>query len=330
MHAQAALLSASLSLVALPCAVTPALAQDPAAAFPSKPLTLVMPYTPGSTSDRMARVFQEGLTQELKQSVLIDYKPGASGVIANSFVVKTGADGHSFVYTAATSAILPAFKSDLPYDILKDMSAISLAVKDTYVLVVPATFPPNTWEEYVAYAKANPGKINWSTVGAGGGLHLSGEWLAKVMDAKLTFVHYKGSAIAETDLLAGRIQSSPKGLASALPIIKAGKVKPIVVLTAERTPLLPGIRTVAELAAPDYEYPGWYGLLGSAATPPAITAKLSAALARALKAPKLNAFWESIGAVPVGSTPEEFKRLLVKEVNHWKKFVAENNIKGED
>ena len=306
-----------------------AVAQD-ASSFPSRPMTLVMPYLPGSTSDRLARVFQEGLTQELKQTVLIDYKPGASGIIANSHVIKTGADGHTFSFTASTSAILPAFKKDLPYDILKDMSAVSLMIKDTYVLVVPPTLPANTYEEYVAYARANPGAINWSTVGAGGGLHLSGEWLSKAIGARFTFVHYKGSATAEVDLLAGRIQSSPKGLASALPIIRSGKVKVIAILTAERTALLPGVRTIAEMGVPDYDYPGWIGILGSGATPPAIVAKLSAALGRAVKLPKAMQLWETVGVNPVGSTPEEFRQALAKEVAHWKKFVADNNIKAED
>ncbi len=304
-------------------------AQD-AANFPSKPLTLVMPYLPGSTSDRLARVFQDGLTQELKQTVLVDYKPGASGMIANSYVIKSGADGHVFSFTAATAAILPAFKKDMPYDLLKDMSPVSLMLKDTYVLVVPPSLPVNTYEEYVAYARANPGAINWSTVGAGGALHLSGEWLAKAIGAKFTFVHYKGSATAEVDLLAGRIQSSPKGLASALPIIRSGKVKAIAVLTADRTALLPGLRTVAEMGVPGFEHPGWIAILGSGATPPAIVAKLSAALGRAVKLPKAMQLWESVAVNPVGSTPEEFRQVLTREMAHWKKFVDENNIKAED
>jgi tripartite-type tricarboxylate transporter receptor subunit TctC len=275
-------------------------------------------------------VFKDGLSQEFKQPMILDYKPGGSGVIGNQYVIRNGGDGHTVAFAAATIAILPAFNKDIPYDLLKDMAPVSLMIRDVYVMVVPADFPANTFEEYIAYAKANPGKINWGTVGAGGALHLGGEWLAHAMGVKFTFVHYKGSSQAEIDLMAGRIQAVPKGMISAIPLVKSGKAKVLAILQSQRASALPGIRTVAEMGAPDYEYPSWIGIIGAGATPPAIVNKLSAALARGVKSPKSMQTWDQLGVNPVGSTPDEFRRILARETEHWKKFVTENNIRGED
>lgn len=318
------LLAATIVLLSMP-----SMAQDPAANYPSKPITLIIPYLPGSTSERLSHVFKDGLSQEFKQPMILDYKPGASGIIGNQHVIRNGADGHTVAFAAATVAILPAFNKDIPYDLLKDMSPVSLMIRDVYVLIVPADFPAATFEEYIAYARANPGKINWGTVGAGGALHLGGEWLAHAMGVKFTMVHYKGSSTAEIDLMAGRIQGTPKGMASAIPLIKSGKTRVLAILQSQRTPVLPGVRSVAEMGAPDYEYPSWIGILGAGTAPPAVISKLSAALARGVKSPKSMQTWDTLGVMPVGSTPDEFRRILGTEITHWRKFVTENNIKGE-
>ena len=166
-------------------------------------------------------------------------------------------------------------------------------------------------------------------MGAGGALHLGGEWLAHAMGVKFTMVHYKGSSTAEVDLMAGRIQGTPKGMASALPLLKSGKTKVLAILQSQRTPVLPGIKTAVEMGAANYEYPSWIGILGAGSTPPAIINKLSAALGRGVKSPKSMQVWESLSVQPVGSTPDEFRRILGQEITHWKKFVQENGIKGE-
>lgn len=300
-----------------------------AANYPWKPIVLVMPYTPGSTSDMEARVYQENMRDVFNQNLLIDYRPGASGIIANSYVAKATPDGHTIAYVPSTVAILPAVRDDLPYDWMKDLQPVVQTTRRVFVMVVPPNFPARTYQEYVAYAKANPGKITWSTVGAGGALHMSGEWLASANDIKLTFVHYKGSAAAEVDLLAGRIDSAPKGLVSALPLIKSGKVRALAIITNKRSDLVPDLRTVEEMGVPGYNYPSWIGIVTSGKVPRDIVDKLSSGFVKAIRSPKAMKVWQSQGTDVAGLGPDEFRKQMLTENALWKKLVKENNIKFE-
>jgi tripartite-type tricarboxylate transporter receptor subunit TctC len=200
-----------------------------------------------------------------------------------------------------------------------------------FVLAVRKDFPANTYEEYIAYARANPGKVTWSTVGAGGALHMTGEWLAAGTGAKLSFIHYKGGAQAEVDLLAGRIDSSPKGAVTALPQLKAGKLRVLAIITGQRTNLFPGIRTVAErspeeFGIPNFSYPSWVGVLAPGATPPAIVEKLNADFGKAIHSPKAAQAFQKLDSVVIGSSADGFRQMLAREVAHWKKLVKDNNI----
>lgn len=305
------------------------------AGFPSKPVTLISPYPPGNTSDAELRIYQENLNDLWKpQSLLIDYKPGAGGIIANNFVARAAPDGYTLVYTAATISMLPAIRDDLPYDIFKDLYPVISTTTKIFVLAVHPSFPAKTYEEYIAYAKANPGKVTWSTVGAGGALHMTGEWLAAGTGIKLNFIHYKGGAQAEVDLIAGRIDSSPKGAVSALPQLKAGKIRVLAIITGDRSAILPGMRTVAErlpaeFGIPGFSYPSWVGVLAPGATPPAIVEKLNADFLKAINSPKAMKSFEAIDSIIVATTSDGFRKLLVSEVAHWKKLVKDNNIKIE-
>lgn len=322
---------ASLAGVATFMATPSAQAQN-AAKYPWKPITMVMPYTPGSTSDHEARVYQDNLPEIFKgMTFLIDYKPGASGMIANSFVAKQAPDGHTFAYVPATVAILPAIRKDIPYDYLKDLAPVIQTTRRVFVLAVHPSFPASNLKEYIAHARANPGKVTWSTVGAGGALHMSGEWLASLANIKLTFVHYKGAAAAELDLIAGRIDSSPKGMVSALPQMKNGKLRSIGIITNERTPIAPDLRTVEEEgpAFAGYNYPSWVGIVTTGATPRDIVDKLYQGLNKAIRLPKAMAVWESQGTVPVGLNPDEFRKRLMYEEGIWRKLVKEQNIVAE-
>ncbi len=303
--------------------------------FPAKPVTLISPYPPGNTSDAELRIYQENLNDLWKpQSLLVDYKPGAGGIIANNFVARSAPDGHTLVYTAATISMLPAFRDDLPYDIFKDLSPVISTTTKIFVLAVHPSFPARTYEEYISYAKANPGKVTWSTVGAGGALHMTGEWLAAATGIKLSFIHYKGGAQAEVDLIAGRIDSSPKGAVSALPQVKAGKIRVLAIITGERSAILPGMRTVAErspaeFGIPGFSYPSWVGVLAPGATPPAIVEKLNADFLKAINSPKALKSFEAIDSIIVGTSSDGFRKLLVSEVAHWKKLVKDNSIRIE-
>ena len=308
---------------------TASLAQT-APAFPSRPITIVVPFPPGSSTDHELRIYQEGVADFFNQPVLVDYKPGASNQIANSYVAKQKPDGYTVVGTVAASTLLPALKEDLNFDLLKELAPVSLTTRRTFVMVARPTLPANNLSEFLAYARANPGKVTWSTVGPGSGLHMVGEWLAASAGVKFLFVHYKGSAVAELDLMAGRTDVTPKALISALPIIKSGKVKVIAIATSTRSPLLPDVKTVAEQGFPGYDYPGWIGIMTTGGTSQAILNRLSAAFKAAVMTPAAMKGWEDQGTTPVGSTPEEFRKVLATEIAIWKKLVKDNNIKAED
>jgi tripartite-type tricarboxylate transporter receptor subunit TctC len=299
-----------------------------AANFPSRPITLIIPYTPGSTNDIEARIYQESLQEQMKSTILLDYKPGASGIIANGFVAKAAPDGHTLAWTSATTTILPALRSDIPYDFQKDLAPVGQTTKRIFLLTATPELPVKDFKELLAYAKARPGEVSYSTVGQGGAIHLSGEWLASASGMKLHFVHYKGGAAADVDLMAGRIHLSAKGLVGALPMIKSGKIKLLAIYTGERTPLLPGVATVAESGVPGFDYPSWVGILAPGATPAAIVNRLSAEFKTAVHSPKAMKNWDASGTLPIGSTPEQFRKMLTAEAARWKKLVADNNIKA--
>lgn len=325
---------ASTGLIALAATLYSAtlLAQNvapTAANFPWKPITLIMPYTPGSTSDHEARVYQDNIPEVFKGvTFIIDYKPGASGIIANSFIAKQVPDGHAIAYVPATIAILPSVRNDIPYDYLKDLAPVTLTTRRVFVLAVHPSFPANNLKEYIAYAKANPDKVTWSTVGAGGALHMSGEWLASAAGIKLNFIHYKGAAAAELDLIAGRIDSSPKGVVSALPQVKTGKVRAIAIITNQRSPILPDLKTVEEEgpAFAGYNYPSWVGIFTTGGTPKDIVDKLQQAFYKAIRLPRAMKVWDSQGTIPVGLTQEEYRKTLIFEEGVWRKLIKDNNI----
>ena len=297
--------------------------------FPSKPVTIVLPYTPGANADLEARVYQEGMQPLLKQSVLIDYKPGGSGVIANGYVAKAAPDGHTLLFVNSSSTLLPALRKDLQYDLVKDFAPVVMTTENITLLLVTPSLPVRTFEEYVAYAKARPGEVTWSTVGSGGGFHVGGVWLASELGIQLNFIHYKGGAAAEVDLIAGRILSTPKQLAASLGLIKSGKARVIAILSRERTPLLPGVRTVAEMGAPNFAYPNWIGLLAPAGTPAAVVDRLHVETVKAIKSPEAMKRWEAQGSQVLGSGPDVFRKRVVAEIATWDRLVREKNIKEE-
>jgi len=300
-----------------------------AASYPSRPVTIVLPFTPGANADLEARTYQEGLQPLLKQPVVIDYKPGASGAIANAFSAKAAPDGHTIGFINSSSTLLPALRKDLPYDMLRDFAPVIQTTDNITLLLVNADFPARNFQEYVAYAKARPGEVTWGTVGSGGAFHVSGVWLASILGLDLNFVHYKGGAPAEVDLIAGRIHSIPKQLAASLGGLKAGKYRAIAIMTRDRTSVLPDLRTVAESGAPEFSYGSWIGLVVPTGTSPAIITRLHSDMAKALRTPAAMKRWETQGSVVVGAAPEAFRKRIAAELAQWDKVVREKGIKEE-
>lgn len=300
-----------------------------AQAFPSKPITVVIPSTPGSSQDVQTRLYSPKLTEYLGQPIIVDYRAGAGGAIGTTYVAKAVPDGHTLVSVSTSFGVLPAFSplDKVPYDPVKDFAPVSLMIRNSSMLLVSPSAPFTTFPEYLAYARANPGKINFGTTGSGGIYHIVGAWLHSLSKTEVTFVHYKGSGPMYADMMAGRVHAAPAISFIGIPLVKSGKLKAIANLGIDRAGAFPDLKTVAEQGVPGFEYPSWSGYLAPAKTPPAIVSRLSAELAKVAKAPELMKKFESEYTVLVGSTPEEFARTIATEYVRWRKVVEDNNIK---
>lgn len=306
-----------------------AFAQGAADSYPSKPVTLVNPYAAGGPADRETRLYAAKLTAMTGQPFVIEYRPGAGTAIGSGYVAKAPADGYTLLVATGSLTVLPALYKDLTFDVRKDFAPVSLMSQRTSVLLAHPSFPAKNFREYIAYAKANPGKINFGTAGAGSITHLAGAWMHGATDTRITFIHYKGTAPAMVDLLAGRVDLTAAGLLTALPAIKAGKLRAIAIMGEEPSALLPGVQTIDEQGIPGYNYASWLGISAPAGTPAAIVNKLGETLAKVAKSPDVAGPLEAEGGVMIGSTPAQFRQVMVSEVDRWQKVVRDAGIKLE-
>jgi tripartite-type tricarboxylate transporter receptor subunit TctC len=306
-----------------------AFSQGAADAYPSKPVTVVNPYAPGGTADTETRLYTAKLMAMTGQPFIVDYKPGAGTAIGTAYVAKAPADGHTLLVATGSLTVLPALYKDLTFDAVKDFAPVSLMSQRTSVLIAHPSFPAKNFVEYIAYAKAHPGKINFGTAGAGSITHLAGAWIDGATRTSATFIHYKGTGPVMPDLLAGRVDVTAAGLLSALPFIKSGKLRAVAVMGAQQSKLLPGVQTIAEQGIPGYNYASWLGISAPGSTPPAIVNKLSEVLARVAKSPDVAGPLEAEGGTMIGSTPAQFRQVIVTEIERWQKVVRDAGIKLE-
>ena len=305
-------------------------AQSPADGFPSKPVTIVIPFAPGATGDSEARLYSQKLTESTGKAFVHDFKPGAGSTVGTSYVARSAPDGYTLLGASQGFAITPAFYEKPAYDPVRDFAPIALMSKRPTMLLVHPSLPVTTLQEYLAYAKANPGKINFATTGAGGAYHIAGAWLHGLTNTQVTFVHYKGGGPLYIDLVAGRVSAAPGTFLMGLQFVKSGKLRPIANLGLERSPALPDLKTATEQGLPGYEYPSWSGYLAPAKTPSAIIEKLNAEFVKAGHAPDVRQKLEEQGAVPVASSSEYFRQTIATEVTRWRKVVQDNNLKMEE
>lgn len=305
-------------------------AQESADVFPSKPVTVVIPYAAGGPNDFEMRLYATKLNAALGQPFLLEFKPGAGGAIGNAYVAKAKPDGYTLLLQAGGFTILPAFSKRLPYDSVKDLAPVSLMSKRASVLVAHPSFAAKNFSDYVAFAKSNPGKVNFGTTGIGSTAHLAGAWIDSATGTKTTFVHYKGLGPLLLELVGGQLDVAPSGLLSALPLIKSGKLRPIALMEDRRSRLLPDLPTVQEQGVPGFNSVLWIGISAPAATPQAIINKLSDELAKVARMPDVIATLEAEGSSLVGSTPAQFRQLIVTEIGRWQKIVQEAGIKVEE
>ena len=325
---KASMRQAMLALVGTALLALPAIANAQTPAYPTKPIRLVVPFPAGGATDILAREVAKHLTETWGQSVVVDNRPGAGGNIGSELVAKAAPDGYTLeMGTVGTHAINASLYSKMPYDHVKDFVPVILVAGVPNVLVVNPSVPVNSVQELIAYAKANPGKLNFASSGSGTSIHLSGELFKVMAGVQMTHVPYKGSAPALQDLLGGQVQLMFDNLPPSLPQIKAGKLRALAVTSATRAPALPDIPTIAESGLPGFEASSWFGVLAPAGTSPAIVAKLNAEIAKWLASPEAKEKLAAVGANIAGGTPEDFARHIQAETAKWAKVVKESGAK---
>lgn len=318
------LLAAAAALIVVSTA-TAGLAQS----YPSKPVRVVVPYPPGGSTDIVARVIGEQLSQSMGQRFVVDNRPGAGGNIGMQLAAGAEPDGYTVVVGTTAHAINMTLFKDLPYDTVKDFEPIALLTEIPLILVVNPAVEAQSVADLIALAKERPGTLNVASSGNGQSTHLAAEMFNAMAGIKLTHVPYKGSAPAITDVMAGHVQLMFDTVMSALPHVQAGKLRALAVSSAERAPVAPDVPTIAEAALPGYEAIAWNGLFAPAGTPRAIIDQLNAEVVRALQSEKVKEQLASLGATAQPTTPSDFSTYVRDEVAKWAKVVKESGATVE-
>ena len=296
-----------------------------AQAYPTKPVTIVVPFAAGGTTDILARIIGQALTTELGQSVVVDNRAGAGGNIGGALAAKAPADGYTlFMGTVGTHAINASLYKKMPFDPVKDFAPLTRVANVPNLLVANPAQPFKTVKELIAYAKANPGKVNFGSSGNGSSIHLSGELFKSLAKVDMVHVPYKGSAPAVTDLLGNQIAIMFDNMPSAIQHVRSGKLVPIAVTTAKRSPELPNVPTIAEAGVPGYEATSWFGMFAPAGTPAPVVAQLNKAIVKVLNQPDVKKKINEQGAETYGETPEQFAAFIQAEAVKWGKVVKES------
>ncbi|MGB2817146.1 MAG: tripartite tricarboxylate transporter substrate binding protein [Burkholderiaceae bacterium] len=295
-------------------------------AWPNKPIKLIVPFPPGGGTDTFARPLAAKLGAQLGQQVVIDNRGGAGGTIGAAVAAKSPPDGYTIFMGAVHHTVAPSVYKSLPYDLEKDLVPITGVAYVPDVLVVNTKVPAKDLKELIAYAKANPDKMNYGSSGNGTSRHLAGEIFNKMAGTSIAHVPYKGSGPAMTGLLGGEIQMIFEGLGSAASHIRSGSIRALAVTSPKRSPAFPDIPTMAEAGLPGFESISWYGLWAPAGTPPEIVKRLQAEVAKALASPDMAQTWFSQGADPGGEPSEQFARYIRTEIEKWGKVARENKI----
>lgn len=299
-------------------------AADP---YPTKSITIVNPWAAGGPSDAIIRPIAQQLATRLGQAVVVDNKAGASGTIGAAFVAKANPDGHTLFFAHVNPiAISPSLPQKLPYDPLKDFTPITLISSGPAVLVVRSDFPAKNLNEFIAYARTNPGKVSYGSVGIGSNTHLAGSLLGHMAKADLLHVPYKGSATIQTDILGGSLTTGFVTLSGALGLIKEGRMRALAVSTAKRSSVLPDVPAVAEVL-PGFEISGWYGLMAPANTPAHVIKRLNAEVTDILRTADVSTRLRDGGMEPAPTTPEAFGDYIKAELGRWVNAIKVANIK---
>ena len=291
-----------------------------AAPYPEKPIKLIVSWSPGGTTDILARIVAQGLTEKLGQTVLVENKPGGGNNIGTEFVIRSAPDGYTLNMTNPANAINATLYKNLNFNFINDTVPVAGVIRTPNVMVVTAALPVKNVEEFIAYCKANPTKVNMASSGSGSSIHLSGELFKIMTGCKMAHIPYKGAGPALNDLIAGQVQVMFDNLPSSAGFIKDGRIRALAVTTSTREPSLPNVPTVAE-TIPGYEASAWFGVSAPKGTPREVVEKLNVAINQLLVDPKIQKRLSELGGTPIPGTPEDFGRLISSDTQKWEKVV---------
>lgn len=308
-------------------ALAPGLAR--AQAYPSKPVRLIVPYSAGGGADTTARLIAPRLQEALGQTVVVENKPGAGGMIGDEIVAKAAPDGHTLLIGAFAHAVNPSLFPKMPFRTPEDFAPVSLLVTVPELMVITPSHPAKTVAELVALAKAQPGKLSYASSGNGSAQHLAAELFKMRTGTDIQHVPYKGGALAVADVAAGHVPFYFGNMSAALPQARGGRVRPLAVTSPARSPAAPDVPTLTEAGVPDCEISEWNALIAPAGTPPAVIARLHTEIAKIMRAEDMKAKFADLGADAIGSTPDELAAFLRSEMKKWAEVVKAANIKVE-
>jgi tripartite-type tricarboxylate transporter receptor subunit TctC len=295
--------------------------------FPTRPIRIVVPFAAGGATDIVGRTVGQKLSEGLKQTVVIDNRPGAGGVLGTDLIAKSSADGYSLLLcSTGPITISPALGQKLPYDAIRDFAGVTPVGTVPYVLLVNQSAPFQTVKDLVAQARARPGQLNYASAGNGSTSHLAAELFKSMMKANVVHVPYKGSAPAATDLAGGQIQMMFDAVPAALPLLKSGKIKALGIATSARSALLPDVPTLSESGMPGYEVFSWYGICAPARTPPKVLTTLSQAIIKGMSTAETRERFANIGAEVLTDTPAGFRKLIESEMAKWSRVIKEAGL----
>ncbi|HEY8612340.1 MAG TPA: tripartite tricarboxylate transporter substrate binding protein [Roseomonas sp.] len=319
-HALLAPLAASLA--------RPALAQDPLAGWPPRPVRFVVPFPPGGGTDVLARLIGQRLSEIWGKPVVVENRPGANGILGTDVVAKARPDGLTLGFVLATHAINPLLYRSLPYDTDRDIAPVTLVAEYPYILTVNTAVPANSIPELIALAGSKPGEISYASSGNGSGPHLAGEMLAQMAGIRLLHVPYRGAGPANNDLVAGQVSMMFNNLLAAAQLLRAGNLRVLAVGTPERSAALPDVPALAEFL-PGFAATGWYAVVAPAAVAPEIIGKIQSDVATILRDPEMRQRLAPDGAVPVGNTPAAFRDFIQQDRHRWGAVIRTANVQLE-
>lgn len=298
--------------------------------YPTKPVRIIVPFPPGGPADALARTVGDKLAASLSQPVVVDNRPGAGGNIGMELAAKAPPDGHTLVLAPAGNlTVNPSLYRSVPYDVARDFAPVTVIAAVPNVLVVNPQVPAKDVAELIAYAKANPGRLNYSSPGAGSGAHLAGELFRTSAGIDIVHVPYNGIAPAVTAVVAGDVQMMFAAAPTALPHVAGGKLRALAVASPKRMATAPALPTMDEAGLPGFDVTSWYSIVAPAGTPPAVIDRLQKEIAKAVQLPDVKARLAGLGAEPIANTPAEFAVMIKGETAKWGKIVKDANIKVE-